>query len=185
MITIGVVAYSLAVARDRDSGVFQRLRVTPAPGWTIMLSRFIIQTAAMLAMAVVVSIGAAVLENLTLELISYLLLIPIVMLGALVFLSIGQAIVGLIKSADTLNATGRLLYIPLFGLTVFANSDVLGTTVETISRWSPGGVLASILSGAMEPSSWGADNWLSVLACVGYVVVFAGIGIRWFRWSSR
>jgi hypothetical protein len=24
-----------------------------------------------------------------------------------------------------------------------------------------------------------------VLACLGYIAVFAGIGIRWFQWDAR
>jgi ABC-2 type transport system permease protein len=26
---------------------------------------------------------------------------------------------------------------------------------------------------------------LSLLACLGYIVVFGGIGIRWFQWDAR
>ena len=38
-----ILGYALTVARDRDQGVFQRLRVTPAPTWTIMTSRLAMQ----------------------------------------------------------------------------------------------------------------------------------------------
>jgi ABC-type uncharacterized transport system ATPase subunit len=53
------------------------------------------------------------------------------------------------------------------------------------SRWSPGGTVATLLSGAMQPAAWSADTWWAFLASVGYAVVFAGIGIRWFQWSTR
>src|ERR1700678_2871879 len=39
-----IMGYALTVARDRESGVFQRLRVTPAPTWTIMASRLTMQS---------------------------------------------------------------------------------------------------------------------------------------------
>ena len=38
-----IMGYSLAVARDREKGVFQRLRVTPASTWAIMASRLSLQ----------------------------------------------------------------------------------------------------------------------------------------------
>jgi ABC-2 type transport system permease protein len=38
---IGLMGYSNAIARDRDKGVFQRLRVAPIPSWSIMASRTI------------------------------------------------------------------------------------------------------------------------------------------------
>jgi hypothetical protein len=64
-------------------------------------------------------------------------------------------------------------------------SDIFGTTFETISRWSPGGAVATLLSGAMHPAAWSGDTWGAFLASVLYAIVFAGIGIRWFRWSTR
>ena len=93
--------------------------------------------------------------------------------------------VGLIKSPDTVNAVGRLSFLPLVVLGLFAHSTLFGTTFETISRWSPGGAVATVLSGAMHPAAWSAETWWALLASVLYSVVFAGIGIRWFHWSTR
>src|SRR6202165_1629083 len=113
LVSIGTIGYSLAVARDRDTGVFQRLRVTPVPTWTIMVSRWMVQLGAVLVMAIVVLVVAALFVGVTLPPQDYLFTVLVTLLGSAVFLSIGQAIVGLIASADTLNAAGRLLYVPL------------------------------------------------------------------------
>ena len=185
LVSIGTVGYSLATARDRDAGVFQRLRVTPAPTWTIMVSRWIVQLGAVLAMAIVVLVVAALFLNITLPTQDYLFTVLVALLGSVVFLSIGQAIVGLIASADTLNAAGRLLYVPLIALSLFGNSDRLGTTVEQVSRWSPGGCLETLLSAAMGATAWSGQCWEALFASVGYTVVFGVIGIRWFRWISH
>ena|SRR5438094_2972215 len=91
----------------------------------------------------------------------------------------------LIKSPDAVNAVGRLSYLPLFALGLFAHSTIFGTTFETIARWSPGGAVVTLLAGAMQPAAWSADTWWALLASVFYAVVFAGIGIRWFQWSTR
>jgi len=185
VITLGVLGYSMAVARDREHGVFQRLRVTPAPTWTIMCSRLAVQVAAMLVMAIVVLVAAYAIGGVALSLGGYVLTLVAVLLGAGVFLSIGQAVAGLIRSADTLNATGRFILLPLIGLSLFGHSDVLGTTVEYISRWSPGGAFSSLLAGAMNPSTWSGETWAAFLASLAYTAVFAGAGIRWFRWTAR
>jgi ABC-2 type transport system permease protein len=185
LVSIGTVGYSLAIARDRDTGVFQRLRVTPAPTWTIMVSRWIVQLGAVLVMAIVVLVVAALFVGVTLPPQDYLFTVLVALLGSAVFLSIGQAIVGLIASADTLNAAGRLLYVPLIGLSLFGNTDRLGTTVEMVSRWSPGGCLETLLSAAMGASVWSGQSWGALFASFGYTVVFGVIGIRWFRWVSH
>jgi ABC-2 type transport system permease protein len=198
MASIAILGYSMTVARDREKGVFQRLRVTPAPTWTIMASRLLVQVAAILAMAVVLLVAADIFEGVspgsTLDsnspgpedyLVAYLLTFICVIFSSALFLSVGQALAGLVKSADTLNAVGRIAYIPLFALGLFGHSTIFGTTFELISRWSPGGTVVTLLSGAMNPSSWNSDTWLALAASIAYSVVFAGIGIRWFQWGAR
>jgi ABC-2 type transport system permease protein len=185
LVSICTIGFSTLVARDRDRGIFQRLRVTPAPAWTIMGSRWIVQVMAVLVMSIVVLIAGAAIVGVGLSAGGYVATVVVALLGSAVFLSIGQAIVGLIPNADTLNAAGRLLYIPLIGLSLFGQSDVLGTPFELVSRWSPGGCLETLLSSAMGATSWTGQTWGAVLASAAYVVVFAGVGIRWFRWTGR
>src|SRR4029077_3247974 len=63
MASIAILGYSMTVARDREKGVFQRLRVTPAPTWTIMTSRLLVQVAAIMAMAILVLVAADLFEG--------------------------------------------------------------------------------------------------------------------------
>src|ERR1700682_985957 len=182
---IAILGYTASVARDRELGVFQRIRVTPAPVCTIMVTRLAFQIFSMLAMAVGVLVAAAVVEKVTLDPAAYLLTLLAVIFSSAVFLGVGQALVGLLKSVDTVNAVGRLSFLPLVALGLLAHSTIFGTTFETVARWSPGGAVATLLAGAMQPAAWSGDTWGAFLASVVYAVVFAGIGIRWFQWSTR
>ena len=150
-----------------------------------MGSRWIVQVMGVLVMSIVVLVAAAIIEGIGLSPAAYVATVVVALLDSAVFLSIGQAIVGLIPNADTLNAAGRLLYLPLTGLSLFRQSDALGTPVELVSRWSPGGCLETLLSSAMGASSWNGQTWEAVLASAAYIVVFAGVGIRFFRWTSK
>ena len=104
-----ILGYALTVARDREQGVFQRLRVTPAPTWTIMASRLAMQVLANLMIALVVVIVGTRIHHISLSAGKYGLVLLVSILGGAVFLSIGQALVGLVKSADSVNAAGRVL----------------------------------------------------------------------------
>lgn len=183
--TTAILGYSISVARDREAGVFQRLRVTPTPTWAIMISRLAIQAGSILVMAVLVLVAAAIFQNVSLDPLAYILTLVVVIFGAAEFLSVGQALVGLVRSSETVNVVGRVLYIPLFALGLLGHLNVFGDTVETVAQWSPGGALATMLAGSMHPSTWSADTWLALLASIIYSAVFAGIGIRWFQWTAR
>src|SRR5258706_15781614 len=73
MASIAILGYAMTVARDREKGVFQRLRVTPAPTWTIMTSRLLVQVAAILVMALVVLVAADLFKGVALTAEAYLL----------------------------------------------------------------------------------------------------------------
>lgn len=189
-ITYGLMAtsmlgYALSVARDRDNGVFQRLRVTPARTWMIMSSRLGVQVVANLVIALIVLIVSTSIHDVTLNVTQYLLVLAVSILGGAVFLSIGQALVGLVKSSDTVNAAGRIVFIGLFFLGLFGLDGALGATFESAARWSPVGVVMVLFSGVMNLSAWTANDSMSILVCLAYAVVFTAIGIRWFSWQSQ
>src|SRR5256712_12151740 len=185
MASIAILGYAMTVARDREKGVFQRLRVTPAPTWTIMSSRLLVQVAAIMAMAVLVLVAADLFEGVSLIPEAYLLTFICVIFSSALFLGVGQALAGLIKSADTLNAARRLPYLPLFALGLFAHSTIFGTTFELISRWSPGWSVEILLTGAMNPLSWNSDTCLALAARAAYSGGFAGVRLRWVQMGAR
>lgn len=185
LLTSSLFGYTLALAHDREVGVLQRLRVTPAPTWMIMTSRLVVQAAINLIASVVVVIVGAIVHGLTLNAGQYLLVIAVAVLGAAVFLAIGQAVVGLVQSTGAINAISRLLMIVLLLLGLLGGTGILGDTTKAIADWSPVGALMALFSDVLNQSAWSGQDTYSLLACIGYIIVFASIGIRWFRWDSR
>jgi ABC-2 type transport system permease protein len=179
------MGYAVNMARDREKGVFQRLRVTPAPTWTIMASRLAVQLVANLIIALVVLVIGSSMHHLSLNAGQYALVLLASILGGAVFLGIGQALVGLVKSGDVVNAAGRIITIALIVVTSYGLTGQLGSTLESIVRWSPVGTVMTLFAGAINVTGWSGNDTWSLLACVAYVVVFAGVGIRWFQWDAR
>lgn len=185
LLTSCLLGYSITLAHDRESGVLQRLRVTPAPGWMIMTSRLVVQVATNLVSSVVVVIVGSALHHLSLTLGQYLLVLVVAVLGAAMFLALGQALVGLVRTSTAVNATGRLLMVVLILLGLLGGTGILGDTMKIVADWSPVGALMILFSDVMGNVPWSGQDSYALLACVGYIVVFAYLGIRWFRWESR
>jgi ABC-2 type transport system permease protein len=185
LITSSLFGYTLALAHDREAGVLQRLRVTPAPTWMIMTSRLFVQVATNLIASVIVVIVGNIVYGLTLNVGQYLLVLAVAVLGAAVFLAIGQAVVGLVQSTSAINAIARLLMIVLILLGLLGGTGILGDTMKTIADWSPVGALMTLFSAVLNQSPWNGQDTYSLLSCAGYIIVFAFTGIRWFRWNTR
>lgn len=185
LLSTSIMGYAIATARDRDAGVFQRLRVSPAPTWMIMTSRLAVQAVANLILSLVVVIVGSAIHHVNVSPGRYVLVLLVSIFAGAVFLSIGQALVGLVRSADTVNATGRFLYIGLLLLGLWGESGQLGHAWESISRWTPVGAVATLFGGVLGNGTWSSKDSLALLAGAGYIAVCAYAGIRWFRWEAR
>lgn len=185
LLSSSLMGYSITIARDREAGVFQRLRVAPAPTWAIMSSRLIVQFAAAIATSIIVIVVGSILHQVSYGVGTYALFFLVAVLGAAMFLGIGQALVGLVRSTTVVNAVGRVLYIVLILLGILGVSGILGDTVQSIADWTPVGALITLFVAVTQLAAWSWSDTGALIACIGYLVVFAGIGIRWFQWDPR
>jgi ABC-2 type transport system permease protein len=185
LLSSSLVGYSLTVARDREAGVFQRLRVSPAPTWAIMTSRLLVQIVLDLIMTVIVVTIGVIVHHLAFTVGDVLLFGCVSLLGGIVFLAIGQAIVGLVRSATAVNAVGRVFYVVLLLLGLLGSTRVLGDLAKTIADWSPVGAIITLYGGVLNLGAWGWPETTGLIASVAYVLLGTVIGIRWFRWDAR
>ena len=82
---IGLMGYSNATARDRDKGIFQRLRVAPLTAWSIMASRLTVQLAMIMLVTTGVFVAGHYADNITLQPAGYAVGLVMAFIGRLEF----------------------------------------------------------------------------------------------------
>lgn len=182
---IGLMGYSNSIARDREKEIFQRLRVAPAPNWTIMGSRIAVQLIMITIVTVVVMIIGYEYDHIVLTPLGYFAGLLTAMVGGAVYLALGQAIVGRITNPETVQATSRLIYLAFIMIGMFGSLNMLSDFFNKVAKYTPYGTVNSIVSGALTPSNWTSNTTINLLLTLGYTAVFAVLGIRWFKWSTR
>ena len=182
--SIGTMGYAISVARDRDKGIFQRLRVTPVPDFFIMISRLMVQLAMIFLLTIFVFIVGYQYDKIILSPAGYAITFITAIIGGALYLGLGQMIVGLVKNAETVNSTTRLVYIAFIMLGMFGELGMFGIQLKTIVHWSPFGTVKTIIAAGMEPSSWNYQTSIALLATLAYAVIFSFLGIKWFKWNS-
>ncbi len=185
LIAIGLMGYTLSVAKDRDKGIFQRLRVAPVPTWVIMTSRISIQLVMIMVLTLVVFIVGYQYDGVALSPQGYVLTFFIAILGGAVYLSLGQLIVGLIKNFETINAVTRITYFLFIMLGMVGELMIQNKQLKEAIRFSPYGSVKMMIAAGMEPAKWTNDTSIALLVSVGYIIVFAGIGISKFKWNTK
>ncbi|HWK04186.1 MAG TPA: ABC transporter permease [Puia sp.] len=182
---IGLMGYSNSMARDRDKGIFQRLRVAPAPSWSIIMSRLIVQLIMIILMATVIFVVGYKYDNIMISPAGYAFGMAMAIVGGAVYLSLGQVIVGLIKNPETVSATTRLVYFAFIMIGMFGQLGVLGKEIGDLVKWSPYGAVKNIVAAGLEPATWNNQTSMALLITLGYSVLFTTLGIKWFRWDGR
>ncbi|MFI5157578.1 MAG: ABC transporter permease [Sphingobacteriales bacterium] len=185
LIAIGLMGYTNSIARDRDKGIFQRLRVAPASNWTIMISRLFVQLTMIIAVTTIVFIVGFDYDKIKLTPNSYILTYFTAIIGGSVYLALGQVIVGLIKNPETVNSTSRLIYFTFVIVGMFGDIGKLGSEVQHMTQWSPYGTVKTIMAAGMVPGSWTMNTTNALLVTLGYTIVFAVIGIKNFKWNTK
>lgn len=185
LMAIGLMGYSNSIARDRDKGVFQRLRVTPVPTWCIMGSRLVVQLFLILLVTTVVFLVGSEYDKVNLSPGGYALTYVSAFVGGALYLGLGQMIVGLVKNAETVNSTTRLVYFLFIMVGMVGGLLITNKDLKNIIDWSPYGTVKAILAASMEPSNWSNQTSLALLATFGYAVVFSYLGIKNFKWNTQ
>ena len=187
LIATGLMGYSNTIARDRDKGIFQRLRVAPVPTWTIMGSRIAVQLGMIILITTFVFIAGYQFDKISLTPGGYALSYITAIAGGLVYLSLGQAIVGGVRNPETVNATSRLVYFIFIMSGMFGELYLkkVGKILHDIIVWSPYGTVKTIVAAGMEPAKWNNEASMALLVTFGYTIVFAFMGIKWFKWTSK
>ncbi|HEY0609088.1 MAG TPA: ABC transporter permease [Chitinophaga sp.] len=182
---IGLMGYTNAIARDRDKGIFQRLRVGPVPSWTIMASRLMVQIFMIVLLTIAVFLVGFYVDKISLSPAGYLFGFVMALAGGTVYLGLGQMIVGLIKHPETVSATTRLVYFAFIMIGMFGELGVLGKEVQQIVIWSPFGTVKKIVSDSLQPAHWTGDSSMALMATLGYAIAFSVLGIKWFKWNTK
>ena len=109
------IFYGLYIIMDRDTGILQKLLVTPTPRIALVWGKMISAGLRGLTMAVVVVIFALILGvQLNISILSILGIILIVMLGAAVFTGLSMIIASIVKTRERFMGIGQVITLPLF-----------------------------------------------------------------------
>jgi len=185
LVAIGLMGYSNSIARDRDKGVFQRLRVAPVPTWCIMVSRLVIQLIMIVLLTTVIFIAGNNIDHIKLSPSGYILSFLTAVVGGAVYLGLGQLIVGLIQNPETVNSASRLTYFLFIMVGMFGELGVLGDQVKEIVLWSPYGTVKRIIAAGMQPGTWNSEMTTALFITLGYAIFFSMIGIKKFKWNNK
>ncbi len=167
------IFYGLSVIWERDTGILQKILVTPTPRLALVWGKMISAGVRGLAQAMIIFIFAFILRvNLDMTWISIIGVIIIVMLGASFFTGLSMIIASIVKTRERFMGIGQVITLPLF----FASNAIYPIAImpewlQIVAKVNPlsymvDGLRALIVSGNL--ASLPAD--ILILAIVTFLI---------------
>lgn len=181
----GVIGLSTAFVTYRERGILRRIKVTPFPLTSFVLARILSQLVVAVAQAVILVAMAHFLFDLNVR-GSVLLIGLTILIGSLAFLSIGFAISGIARNAETAASYANLITFPMLFLSgVFFDLNSAPSWLEPITRVLP---LRYLVDGLREPMTRGKGietTWPDLLVLLATFAVGMTVAVRFFKWDAR
>jgi ABC-2 type transport system permease protein len=120
------IFYGLYIIMDRDTGILQKLLVTPTPRLALVWGRMISAGVRGLSQAIVVFLFALILQvHLYLTFWSLIGVLIVIMLGAGFFTGLSMIIASIVKTRERFMGIGQVITQPLF----FASNAIYPLTI--------------------------------------------------------
>ena len=181
----GVIGLSTAFVIYRERGILRRIKVTPFPLTNFIVARIVSQLLIAVAQAVILTGIGMAFFNLHLD-GNLLLALLVVIVGALTFLSIGFAISGFAKNAETAASYANLVTFPMLFLSgVFFSIDSAPSWIKPITKVLPLSYLVNALRDVMTRGRGFGAIWVDLIVMLGVFAAAMIFAVRFFKWDAR
>ena len=175
------------LVRLRNQGVLKRLHATPiSPRHFLAGSLFtrllllIMQTYVLLLVGIFVS-GVEVSPGYAMF---WLEVIPLIILGGLVFASLGLAVSGIAKNENTAAPLANIISLPMMFLSgVFIPHSVIPDWVVTFAQWLPLTFLADAMRAMVNSGDTLFIQGVPILGLFVWGIICFALAVKAFRWE--
>jgi len=183
--TSAVFGAALTLVNWRKTQLLRRLRLSPAPVWTVVAARIGVSPLVAVVQAAVF-IGVALTPPFGLQLTGqWYLALPLLLVGTVAFLSIGLLVGSIGKTVEAAQAMANFVVLPMAFLSgTFFDISAAPAWLQTVSkilplRWMNDGMLVLLVRGKGVEALW-----LPLAVMAGFALVVGGIATRIFRWDD-
>jgi ABC-2 type transport system permease protein len=177
---------ALTLVAWRKRQVLRRLRLSPAPVWTIVGARVGVSLLVALMQAVLF-LGVALLPAFGLELSGqWWLALPVLLCGTCSFLAVGLFVGALARTEESASAMANFVVLPMAFLSgIFFDLSGAPAWMQAASKALPLGWMNDGIADVLVRGAGVEAVWLPCLVLLGFAVVVGAAATRFFRWESQ
>ena len=183
LLSTGLFNVGMVLVRDREAGKYRRLAVTPLPKWVFLLGQILHRVSLVfLQSSLLLAVGhwAFGVRNQG----SYLSLAAVMALGAACFITVGFALSGLVRSAESYSACSNAAFFPLMFLSgVYFPMDTAPHWVRQAAALMPLSPCLGILRAVFNGGGGLATHWAGLGVVLAWTLACFFLAVQRFRWA--
>lgn len=182
LMQLGLFGTAMPLVSLRERKILRRLGATPLPRSSILMSQvFLRLTIAVIQTALIVGIGALAFH---VQIEHPLQAIGVVLIGALMFISLGYFIASIATTQESANGITSAINFPMLFLSgIFFSLSALPTFLTPIVRALPLTYLADALRQTMINSTPDFPMMTDLLVLVAWIIGCLALSTRLFKWE--
>ncbi|GMA88660.1 hypothetical protein GCM10025868_39100 [Angustibacter aerolatus] len=176
---------ALTIVAWRKKQLLRRVRLSPAPVWTVVVARVGVSLVVALVQAAIY-VGVALTPPFGLQARRrWWLALPVLICGTLSFLSIGLLVGSIAKTEEAASAMANFIVLPMAFLSgTFFDISAAPAWLRGVSQVFPLRHMNDAMLDVLARGQGFSAIWTECLVLLGFAVVLTAIATRVFRWDD-
>jgi ABC-2 type transport system permease protein len=186
ILAFGLLSSGTLMVQMREKGILRRLQASPVPAGQLVGSYLLVNVAIALLQSTILVVFAGLVFGTPLQLEGVLRALPMVVLGILAFVALGQVISGLATSAAVAVIVGQVInFSQMFVTDMIMPIDLMPEWIQKVAPYLPAYATVQLVRPPLVDARFGPDLGHNLLVMVAYTVAAGLVAACLFRWSPR
>jgi len=186
LMAFGLIRSSATMVEMRQQGVLRQLRATPVPALHLVGTYIVVDVLLCLAQSALLMLVAVVVYQVPLTVQGVLRVLPMVLIGTLTFVALGQVLSSMLAKTSAAIGLGQVLHYSLmFVSDLFMPRQSLPDWLQHVAAYLPAYAVVQVVRPPLLAQAWRPDvSWYLLLIAI-YGIAATLLAARLFRWEPR
>jgi ABC-2 type transport system permease protein len=186
ILAFGLLGSGTMMVNMREQGVLRRLQASPIPAGQLVGSYLFVNVLIALLQSTIIIVFAALVFRTPLTLTGTLWALPMIILGILTFVALGQVISGVAATAGVAVVVGQILnFSQMFITDMIMPMDFMPEWIQKVAPYLPAYATVQLVRPPLVDGSLSPDLWPNLLVVAVYIAVAGLAAARLFRWAPK
>jgi len=186
ILSFGLLSSGTMMVNMREKGILQRLQATPVPALSLVGSYLLVNVLIGLLQSILIVSFAALAFGMPLTWTGALRTLPMVIVGIVTFVAVGQVISGATPTTGAAVIVGQVLnFSQMFITDMVMPIRMMPIWLQKVAPYLPAYAVVQLVRPPLLEGQFSPELGFNLLVAIAYIVIATLIAARLFRWAPK